>query len=313
MFESAPGVRFTILVSQARLRHIDLKGSLMSFPELKQPKFQEPRLVTWVTESHCRLACNWLTSLQLLGMDQLATVYCAEDRTVERLSKFLAVSDSAACIDLTVDNALVNGSHVWGTLNFSRLMVSKLDLLFRLASGGVPFVFSDADAAFLKDPFYGDAALENVETDEVCPRSGARRTRMFFHSDAPFGKLATPAASQLCTGLIYCPSGDCAHVFQVARAFLVRHLQENRGQETSFTDQNAVSGAIQFLCAPWGVLPDTHWKNGLMEWGVEQEQTNEEPIFVHANWVIGATNKEQRLRQSNCWFVREDHLQECGL
>jgi hypothetical protein len=271
-------------------------------------------IISWATRGHARLAANWIASLQALGVDDCATVYCADERAADVLSKFVKVADSAATIDLAPVGAGKNAggvvSELWGTAAFSDLMLSKLDLLFSRACSNEPFLFVDADCSFCADPFEGPHGLGEVPQTVRDPKSLVERPILYFQSERHDDAPASPESYTLCTGVIYCPGRGSESVFQVAKAYLVRELNRPHGKDEDYrADQECVNEAIRFMCHSWGILEPDHWLNGGKEWSIQKRQ----PILVHANWIVGAQAKEARLRAEGAWFVREDHLTESGL
>lgn len=260
---------------------------------------------TFVSGAHARLAANWMASLQALGIDELGVVHCADQRAVELLSKFVAVTDSACTVELAPAGTEVEGD--WGSDAFARLMTRKLDLLQGLATYQSAWLYTDADCSFLADPF---EALSLLGVSELDPRTGHARAKLWFQDDlgADDHRKASPDNNGLCSGVIYCGGPGNVAVFQVAKAVLVKGIED---PETYIDDQGAVNAAQRFLCAPFGVLPCDQWVNGARKWVITREALS--PILVHANWIVGVAGKELRLRSDGAWFVRDDHLAESGL
>lgn len=267
-------------------------------------------IISWATRGHARLAANWIASLQALGVEDCATVYCASEACADVLSKFVKVTDSAATIELAPLGAGRNSggavSAKWGTTDFSDLMLSKLDLLFARAVSNAPFLYVDSDCAFCADPFEGEHGLGELLTFE--------RPTLYFQGDRADDREPGPESNTLCAGVIYCPGRGSESVFQVAKAYLVRELNRPGVRESFIGDQECINEAIRFLCHSWSILPLTHWVNGAQSWNlIARERANDSPILVHANWIVGVPSKEQRLRAEGAWFVRDDHLAESGL
>jgi hypothetical protein len=267
-------------------------------------------IISWATRGHARLAANWIASLQALGNDDCATIYCASDACADVLSRFVEVTDSAATIEVAPIGAGLNeGGAVsanWGSPEFSDLMLSKLDLLFARACSGEPFLFADVDCAFVSDPFEGEHCLGELLLFE--------RPTLYFQNDRGDEREAGPESNTLCTGVVFCPGRGSESVFQVAKAYLARSLNRPTEGRSFQADQECVNEAIRFLCHSWAILPTSHWINGAQSWNlIGRAKRGDSPILVHANWIVGVPSKEQRLRAEGAWFVRDDHLAESGL
>ena len=257
-------------------------------------------LATFTNAGHARLAANLIASTVRAGIDDLLTVYVCDSWASDALSKYVRVADSAAVLiessaeQVWRDDPESSGPKDWGTAEFGQVAEQKLRLLLSLSlePNWHPFVFCDADTAIVNDPF---------EALRKCAEPLA------MQNDNEHGHAPRNERFEFGTGVIVFNQPEVA-LMQCALSWLINRLGVATGIDGSLyvDDQRAVSAALEYLCRKPGVLDAKLFPNGALPW-------TREACIVHANWVRGRSAKEARLRAADCWFVREDHLRECGL
>lgn len=281
------------------------------------------RIVSFTTAGTARLAANLIASTKEVGIDASLDMYCLDDRSLERLGHFVALSDNAA--DLIEYKPLVTAAGPlgeepidWGKREYAQVALAKLSILRDISprddgEGFVPFLFLDADTVLLDDPTPYLSGLDaTAEVLSAC--------RLWFQSDRPDYLPPSTDENQMCGGCFYSASSERA-IWDVAFKWLLDHLGSvvERTDGAFVSDQMAICRSLDYFCFEPRVFDPERWLNGARAWesprpgGHFIEAVRERAIMIHANWCIGASVKEAQLRLGKLWFARDGYLAEAGL
>jgi len=271
-------------------------------------------ILTFTTAGHLRLALNLAESLRVLGIDEWLTVVAGDDRSERVLTDYLGVADSAAHVrrrvPLEQPRAEAIEAAEWGTPAFSRLMVAKVEMLLERASpgasGGLPFLFVDADCSFVSNPFKGPHGLTAAQAEDP----GA----LWVQSDRRDFGMVGVEDWDICSGVLFVQSVEHLAIFQATLAGLKRHLA-NVSVEEFEDEQASLNRACLYLNVHPRTLPPAVWLNGGRPWPgyLGQGKGTPDIILLHANWILGAELKERALRAAGAWEVSDALLRELSL
>ena len=275
-------------------------------------------IVGLTTRGTARLACNWLASIQRTGQDDRTRLFCLDPAAVEVCSQFVIETDCAAeVIPLSSGNELPLEAIDYGTRTFVRVALSKLELFRKLSPSDpsmhfTPWLYTDIDAVFLDDPTEYITAI-----DLLCPE-----TPLWFQSDrADFELQLSTLAQNYCMGCVYSPVAQ-RDFWNLCFEWLAQKFPSlpERTASGFVSDQACVNALLSPRVAPFkpGVLNPRLWLNGGRPWpamdqGCVTEPGFPQPIFIHANYIVGAANKEARLRGEGLWFVSDETCRKVGL
>lgn len=238
------------------------------------PQIAAPVIVTCVNHGYAAsgLLENWALSLARLGLQKHVLIAALDDAAASLAARLPGTTLRWNAADLRAPSrtALRFREKGWKPVVFS-----KVSLVRVLLEAGCPVLFSDADVVFLRDPrpwFPGE------ETADFA-----------VQSDAP-ADAAGNAPDTLCSGLYYAhPTRDAIRTLR----FTAADLRASRGEQEFLRRQLAVRRTARCLMLPRDLFP-----NGAL-W---QQLPPNDPVAVHANWVVGVAEKIALLRRTGLWL-----------
>lgn len=259
------------------------------------------KLVTFTTRGAARLAANWLESVRRLKLDHLAVICCGDVASFEAITRFAELTGASPAVRTICSHNATDKPIDWGTPAFpAQISLSKLALEQHLndPDGFEPYLFCDADTVLLNDP---TGVLDGPFTHAI-----------FLQSDRNDDGQASTESNLVNVGVHYCGRPVPA-VFAAASAWLTERLGAITDQAAGnyVDDQAAVCRALESTGVDWALLEPRRWRNGSQSWPSPNE--HHDVLLVHANWVKGIANKEDRLKHTGYWFVNEDHLDDAGI
>lgn len=261
----------------------------------------EIRIIAYVNTGHARLAANWAMALKRLSIDDQATIYCTSLECYELMKRFGEKTELRSSIELfdkhvcEIPVSIPTNSVDWGTKDFTRLMRDRLGLFLDLSAKNpfVPFVYSDVDCVFVRDPI--QYLLYSTVYDEI-----------YIQSNRNDGSEAKAACCEFCCGVIYCRKPQMA-LFRDATNWMDSNFSSltSYGEGNYADDEKAINVAIAKMGLSCGSLPIDLFPTGRCPW-------DKNPILVHANWNIGVKKKERILRDAGHWYVSDSLLGKLG-
>ena len=260
-------------------------------------------IVGHTNRGHVRLAANWIASLAKLGIDNHARLYCVNDDTFEIMGAFCDRLSSRCHLEIFIPSdwgafsGVPSNTVNWGTKEFARMMLGRLDLLTMLSKQQpfVPFLHADIDCAFVRDPF--------EYLDKTCVDHD-----LYIQSNRNDFKHPSTGNCEFCCGIQYYRA-EKEKLLYAASLWLARKLLEMEKAKPGskyVDDESAMNQSMYEMKYVPGVLPIDLFPTGRNSWSLS-------PIVVHANWVVGIGAKERRLRESGHWYVDDEMLKEVGI
>jgi hypothetical protein len=257
-----------------------------------------PIVVGYTNRGHARLAANWIASLNRLGIDERATLYCVNDGAFEVMRAFCDRVGSNCGVEMFTPKEWGNFSQVavgsvnWGTREFTRMMLARLDLFSMLCKQEpfVPFLHTDIDCAFVRDPF--------DYLNRVCDKQD-----LYIQSNRLDFIRPSTQKCEFCCGIQYYRAQKVDLLYRAILWLSRKLLDLEKGSKGSkyFDDEHAMNQSMYEMGYNPGVLPIDLFPTGRNSW-------DRNPIVVHANWVIGIDLKERKLRNARYWYVDDEML-----
>jgi hypothetical protein len=224
------------------------------------------------------LAINHISSLIKAGMDNYIA-YVTDKESYEKLTQlefnvYLMSSDGAIPIK----------GKDFGTNDFNKLSFVRYKAIEELLSYGNEVWYMDVDTV----------VLQNLNVFNIDPLPD-----IVFQNDL----------NMLCTG--------CMLIRPTAKAMSLIRLLYNKLLTQSYTNNDQIElNKLLNATKPiqYGVLSHNAFPNGVLYFDVdvpeslkpvrqEFEQSKENVLFVHANWMIGIDKKIAALKSKNLWFT----------
>jgi hypothetical protein len=259
-------------------------------------------IVGYTNRGHARLAANWIASLVKLGIDERVRLYCANDAAFEVMRAFCDRL-SARChvevfipVDWGAFSGVATNTVNWGTNEFARMMLGRLDLFMALCKqeSFVPFFHVDIDCAFVRDPF--------EYLDKICVDHD-----LYIQSNRNDFEYPSTRDCEFCCGIQYYRAEKTKLLYS-ASLWLARKLlgmEQAKPDSKYVDDESAMNQTMYEMKYNPGVLPIDLFPTGRNSWSLD-------PIVVHANWAVGIGTKEHRLREGGHWYV-DEMLKELGI
>jgi len=241
-------------------------------------------IIGYTNTGQIQLSANWLASLARLGNLERVTLYCTTADAHFILNKLCSARGWPVNVRYFTVSQFMGGAvdiakqTDWGTPEFARLVVGRLQLMLELCQEIPfrPFLQADMDCAFVRDP---EPLLEQCLGPDPWIQSN--------RNDSERPRLEH---KEFCNGVTYYPSPQ-PEVFRRAIAWLVQRWPTIEANETGkyVDDEDALNAVMCELGIEPGALPIEQFPTGRNPW-------DRNPIIVHANWVIGLQAKIGKLR-----------------
>jgi|SRR5208337_4391796 len=264
------------------------------------------RLITQTNGGSCaRLAANWVSSLHALEIASRAHIFCTDVEAQARISQYCRHEHLPATISRTLladpEDSVPEGDHPYGSREFIRFTLWKLDLLQQLSraepAAFQPLLFCDADVVLLRDP---QQALQGETT--ALPGNS-----LWFQSDRPDSLPPERSKAEYSTGVIFETLPE-PFFWSASYEWLASRMASSTDEygQNWIHDQLAANAVLEHFGRIPGCLSIELFRNGAQEWSGDR-------VLLHANWVRGNNVKEDRLRKAGYWFANDETLKEVGL
>ena len=250
-----------------------------------QPNPSEVTVVTFINSAWIPIWKNWIHSAEKAGIKD---------------SLFLVGFEPKVCAQVTGIPCYEHpGINIGGTSfaqpGYQKMMIERTHIILKLLSCGRKVALVDADVIFLKNPLtYLDQVVKDKDIVFQADSSGVE----MLDSVIPY------LVSYICGGFIYMHSNDA-----------VKHLWLAVLQyQSSFqwSDQAGLNICIRHhsQSVRWNILDSKYFPNGRQYF--YYNQTNENNLIVHANHLIGNSNKLVRMIAADLWFEVEHGKHICS-
>lgn len=240
-----------------------------------QPNPSDVILVTFINSAWVPLWKNWITSAEKAGMKDNLFLVGFEPKVCTKVTGVPCYEHPGINIGVTS----------FAQPGYQKMMLERTRVILKLLTCGRKVALVDADITFLKNPMtYLDKVMEDKDIVFQADSSGVAALDTFI----PY------LVSYICGGFIYMHPNDA-----VKRLWLsVLQYQSN----FQWSDQAGLNVCIRHHSQDirWSTLDSTYFPNGRQYF--YYNQTSDKNLIVHANHLIGNSNKLIRMIAADLWF-----------